>query len=485
MPIQVLYVDDEIPHLMLAQEYLGHSGKVELTCVSSGREAIEALGKGSFQVIVSDYQMQDMDGVALLKYIRKNFGSIPFLLFTGKGKEEVVIEALNHGADYYIRKGSDPFEQFSILEQRIIQVADRQNVQEELAAREKLYHSVLTVQTELLVDFLPDLTIIHSNESFSSLYGGAPTDMIGRKFLSDLSDDDQEELRGAIRLLNPDSGSVDLQQTLTSPDGKPLTFSWHIEGVFSSDGLLVSCKATGRDISQENEVRADIRQYEEKYQEKATDIPKDMGDFDENVPLNFIIENTRPAGSWPLPELVRQARTAKMNGIASATGQDGHRAFLIFVGGEPEGGIYIDRSGVLYGDKSTLFLKDSHQFTFYPTAPDIASRFVTGCRIYDKSHIRAPNTYDIPEIPSVRKGIGTITLNLQRGGRPISGIRITIKSGGKIVGNDITSATGQSAFQLLYGNYTGVVLTETGNLHNFLFQVKSPESTHVVELGGI
>ena len=484
MPIQVLYVDDEIPHLMLAQEYLGHSGKVELTCVSSGREAIEALGKSPFQVIVSDYQMQDMDGVALLKYIRKNYGSIPFLLFTGKGKEEVVIEALNHGADYYIRKGSDPVEQFSILEQRIIQVADRQNVQDELAAREKLYHSVLTVQTELLVDFLPDLTIIRSNEAFSSLYGGAPTDMIGRKFLSDLSEIDQEELRGAIHLLNPDAGSVDLQQILTS-EGKPLTFSWHIEGVFSSDGQLVSCKATGRDISQEDNARADIRQYEEKYQEKATDIPRDVGDFDENVPLNFIIENTRPAGSWVLPDLIRHVRISKMNGIASATGQDGHRAFLIFLGGEPEGGIYIDRSGILYGDKSTLFLKDSHQFTFYPVAPDIASRFITGCRIYDKSHLRAPNTYDIPEIPSVRKGIGNITLSLQRSGKPVPGIRVTVKSGGKIVGNDITSGAGQSNFQLLYGNYTGVVLTESGNLHNFIFQVTSPESTHVVDLGGI
>ena len=93
MPIQVLFVDDEIPHLMLAEEYLGHSGKVELTCVSSGREAIEQLGKRSFQVVVSDYQMQDMDGVALLKHIRKHVGPIPFLLFTGKGTEEVVIEA--------------------------------------------------------------------------------------------------------------------------------------------------------------------------------------------------------------------------------------------------------------------------------------------------------------------------------------------------------------------------------------------------------
>jgi CheY-like chemotaxis protein len=485
MPIQVLFVDDEIPHLMLAEEYLGHSGKVELTCVSSGREAIKALGEKSFQVVVSDYQMQDMDGVALLKYIRKNFGKIPFLLFTGKGKEDVVIEALNHGADYYIRKGSDPVEQFSILEQRIIQVADRQSAQEELAAREKLYNEVLTVQNDMIVDFLPDLTIIRSNEAFSALYGGGPTDIIGRKFLSDLPPEALKELIKSIHSLTPDNDSVTLHKTLTIQEGNSLEVSWYIEGVFSSEGSLVSCKATGKEVGRASDERDKVRQYEEIYQETATDLPRDIGDFDENVPLNFIIDNTRPAGTWNLPELIRQARSGKMYGIASATGQDGHRAFLIFAEGEPEGGIYIDRSGVLYGDKSVLFLKNSNQFTFYPTAPEIATRFITGCRIYDKSHIRAPNTYAIPEIKSVRKGIGNITIDVRSGNKPASGIKITIKSEGKIVGNDITSHTGQISFQLLYGNYTGVVLTESNKLHNFTFQVKAPESSHVVDLAAI
>ncbi len=485
MPVQVLFVDDEIPHLMLAEEYLGHSGKIELTCVSSGKEAIEALEKRSYQVIVSDYLMQDMDGVALLKYIRKNFKPIPFLLFTGKGKEEVVIEALNHGADYYIRKGSDPFEQFSVLEQRILQVAQRQSAQDELAAREQLYQSVQTVPHDLLVDFLPDLTIIHSNESFAGLYGGGPTDMIGRKFLSDLSPEDQEELLGAIGLLTPEDSTVDLQQTIATADGGTTTFSWHIEGVFSSEGQLASCKATGHDASDEVEARDGVRQFEERYQETATDIPREVGDFDENVPLNFIIENTRPIGVWPLPDLIKNARTDKLNGVASATGQDGRRAYLIFSEGEPEGGIYIDRSGVLYGDKSVLFLKNSSTFTFYPTAPEIATRFITGCRIYDKSHIRAPNTYAIPEIAPVRKGIGTITIDVRRGRQPAPGVRITIKSGNKIVGNDITSQSGQISFQLLFGAYTGVILTDSGALHNFEFQVASPDSTHVVDLTGM
>lgn len=50
---------------------------------------------------------------------------------------------------------------------------------------------------------------------------------------------------------------------------------------------------------------------------------------------------------------------------------------------------------------------------------------------------------------------------------PVAGLRVTIKSGGKIVGNDVTSQQGQTTFQLLYGQYTGVIHNETGILRSF------------------
>ena len=47
---------------------------------------------------------------------RAEFGDIPFILFTGKGREEVVIEAMNLGVTFYLQKGSDPVSRFSELE---------------------------------------------------------------------------------------------------------------------------------------------------------------------------------------------------------------------------------------------------------------------------------------------------------------------------------------------------------------------------------
>jgi signal transduction histidine kinase len=65
--------------------------------------------------------MPEMDGITLLKQIRARTRDLPFILFTGKGREEVVIEALNNGADFYLQKGGDPKAQFTELEHKIRQ----------------------------------------------------------------------------------------------------------------------------------------------------------------------------------------------------------------------------------------------------------------------------------------------------------------------------------------------------------------------------
>jgi len=86
---------------------------VETACSVS--EAMAALGQRHFDVIVSDYQMPEEDGIQFLKSLRAAGDRMPFILFTGKGREEVVIEALNQGADSYLQKGGDPRAQFAEL----------------------------------------------------------------------------------------------------------------------------------------------------------------------------------------------------------------------------------------------------------------------------------------------------------------------------------------------------------------------------------
>jgi Signal transduction histidine kinase len=117
--ISVLYVDDETPLLEQGRLFLEGMGEFAVSPAQSVADARDMLANRPFDIIISDYQMPEMNGIEFLKYVRKQYADIPFILFTGRGREEVVIEALNNGVEFYIQKGGDLLPQFTELAQKI------------------------------------------------------------------------------------------------------------------------------------------------------------------------------------------------------------------------------------------------------------------------------------------------------------------------------------------------------------------------------
>ncbi len=130
--ISLLYVDDEPDLLDLCKLFLEREGEFSVTTVTSADEGLNILSDGKIEGIISDYQMPVKDGIEFLKQVRKDYKDLPFILFTGKGREEVVIEAINNGADFYLQKGGDPRAQFSELSHKIRQAVRRKKAEEEL-----------------------------------------------------------------------------------------------------------------------------------------------------------------------------------------------------------------------------------------------------------------------------------------------------------------------------------------------------------------
>ena len=130
--ITLLYVDDEPDLLDLCKLFLEREGEFSVVTVTSAPDALELLKERTFDAIISDYQMPAMDGIEFLKKVRIDFKDTPFILFTGRGREEVVIEAINSGADFYLQKGGAPRAQFSELSHKIRQAIRTKQVEQEL-----------------------------------------------------------------------------------------------------------------------------------------------------------------------------------------------------------------------------------------------------------------------------------------------------------------------------------------------------------------
>ncbi|MFW9914638.1 MAG: response regulator [Candidatus Thorarchaeota archaeon] len=106
---RVLLVDDDKVLLEIAEAYLVKTQPaIQLVTTTSGFDALRLLTKEHFDVVVVDYQMPDMDGLELLERLRAQGNFIPFIMFTGRGREEVAMQALNLGADYYLKKEGPP-----------------------------------------------------------------------------------------------------------------------------------------------------------------------------------------------------------------------------------------------------------------------------------------------------------------------------------------------------------------------------------------
>lgn len=122
--IKVLHVDDEEPVLEITKEFLALYN-IESWTITDPRAAKGMLEEKDFDVLISDYQMPGMDGLELLASLRKDDIKIPFILLTGKGREDVAIRALNSGVDFYLQKGGDPKAQFAELSNMVKVCSER------------------------------------------------------------------------------------------------------------------------------------------------------------------------------------------------------------------------------------------------------------------------------------------------------------------------------------------------------------------------
>ncbi|HEY3420118.1 MAG TPA: response regulator [Methanomassiliicoccales archaeon] len=137
--ISVLYIDDEEDMLDVCKLYLELSEDIRIETEVSVDRAERRLDDERFDAIISDYQMPEMSGIDFLKRLRAKGNDIPFILFTGKGREEVVIEAINSGADSYVQKGGEARSQFVELGHKVRKLVEKKRAERSLKESEERY----------------------------------------------------------------------------------------------------------------------------------------------------------------------------------------------------------------------------------------------------------------------------------------------------------------------------------------------------------
>lgn len=155
--ISVLYVDDEPDLLEIGKVFLEQIGSFTVDIVSSARDALGRLNSAIYDVIISDYQMSGMNGIEFLRKIRQDY-DIPFILFTGRGREEVFETALESGVDYYVQKGGNIRTQFAELSHYIDTIVHHRYTEAELKREREFSRTLLK---NLLIDSEDQYQVFH------------------------------------------------------------------------------------------------------------------------------------------------------------------------------------------------------------------------------------------------------------------------------------------------------------------------------------
>ena len=136
-PIRILHVEDERGALEITNLFLKRRGynNFKITQVLSAEQGLKKLEEENFDVVISDYKMPGMNGLEFLEELRRRGNDIPFIIFTGKGEERVAMEALNKGANRYIKKEGNPTVLFDTLGRYILEIVEERAKEEE---RERL-----------------------------------------------------------------------------------------------------------------------------------------------------------------------------------------------------------------------------------------------------------------------------------------------------------------------------------------------------------
>jgi two-component system, chemotaxis family, chemotaxis protein CheY len=107
--VSVLIVDDQQSMRGICKYILTQLGFKEIVEAKNGRDALSKLEKQPVDLIISDWNMDDIDGLTLLRVIRKHpkTASMPFIMATGRSDKEQVKEAISFGVNNYIIKPFD------------------------------------------------------------------------------------------------------------------------------------------------------------------------------------------------------------------------------------------------------------------------------------------------------------------------------------------------------------------------------------------
>ncbi len=264
--LTVLLIDDQNPLLEVMHPLLERIGHMKVKTALSAKEALDLLVSTTFDAMIVDYDLPEINGIEFLKIIRGKGDTTPIIIFTGVGREYAAIEALNFGADFFLKKGDDVQAQLLEMVQMIHQAVDRRNMGKAPGTIQKVLTEAFNFfdQPAFVID--REGKVIVWNKGITGLTGVKPADMLGRgdweysipffghktPMLSDLLfQDDSAILEHQYSIIEREKGSITAWIKATPEEGRQTVLWMQSTALYDSKGVFIGIMGKVRDVTDE------------------------------------------------------------------------------------------------------------------------------------------------------------------------------------------------------------------------------------------
>jgi len=275
-PIRVLHVGDDPGFPEATGRSLDDGGlDLRVETAAGAGEALDRLDGEAFDCVVSDYDLPEGAGIALLEAVREEYPDLPFVLRTGCESGEVATEAIDAGATDVARKGDD--DRYGVLVRRIRNAVERRRIEEDRKEKGDLLDAVFEhVPIHLYVKD-EEARLLRISEHYiddpESRIGKTDREIAPGEFGEEAYADDMQVIETGEPIINR-------EEYLPSRERWSLTSKapW-----YGDDGEIKGLVGATRVITERKEYEEELQRQNERLEEFASVVSHDLRN-----PLNIV-----------------------------------------------------------------------------------------------------------------------------------------------------------------------------------------------------
>jgi PAS domain S-box-containing protein len=255
--MNVLLVEDEGDHATLFARNLKRTGLYRVTVVATGGEALRLLTKDTFDIVVLDYFLPDMNGLDFLSRCKALPVFPPIIIVTGQGDERIAVQAIKGGAADYIIKSGD---YFSSINHVIKRTLEQERLRQRAVESENRYRTIVDQAISGVFQSTLDGKFLMVNPAMVKMLGyDSSEELLKIDINKELYFDDFERQKLLSRI-ETHHRAENLEITLRKKNGEPIIVTENVRAVCDASGKIDYLEGILQDMTEQKMMAAQLLQ---------------------------------------------------------------------------------------------------------------------------------------------------------------------------------------------------------------------------------